>query len=403
MLDLRFSPEQEMLRETVRGVCASTSPLPVVRQLEDDPIGFSPDLWKQLAHLDLIGLQVPEEFGGSGMTAVEGVVLYEELGRALAPSPHFVSAVLCGDALVQAGDDGQQQEWLPGIVSGEAILTPAWLEPDNGFGPRACSTGRAHGDGFALSGVKRHVAFAKAASRLLVLARTGDAPTDIDLFLVDPAAPGVTLTQQMTIASDCQYRVDLDRVQVGAADRVGGAETGWSTWDAVMHDGIILAAAQAVGRGQVRVGDHRAVRQGPPPVRQAARGVPGAGPLPGRCLHRRRRGRAARPRGGLGPLGRSERGQAGADGQAVRLSYLPRRDGHGPAGVRGHRVHRRVRHPAVFPSGQGAPDLVVGHPLPRGAGGRGGDLDVAGRPSSQTAYGSLAAHDRLPSTTGDSD
>ena len=62
-----------MLRETVRGVCATTTPLSVVRELEDDPVGYSPELWKQLAHLDLIGLQLPEEYGGSGMSAVEGV------------------------------------------------------------------------------------------------------------------------------------------------------------------------------------------------------------------------------------------------------------------------------------------------------------------------------------------
>ncbi len=96
MLDLKFSAEQEMLRETVRGVCATTTPLSVVRELEDDPVGYSPELWKQLAHLDLIGLQLPEEYGGSGMTAVESVVLYEEFGRSLAPSPHFVSSILSG-------------------------------------------------------------------------------------------------------------------------------------------------------------------------------------------------------------------------------------------------------------------------------------------------------------------
>jgi alkylation response protein AidB-like acyl-CoA dehydrogenase len=248
MLDLHFSAEQEMLRETVRGVCAGTSPLPVVRALEDDPMGYPPDLWKQLAHLDLIGLQLPEEFGGSGMTALEGVVLYEEFGRALAPSPHFVSSVLAGGALARAGRGEQQQDWLPRMVSGEAILTPAWLEPDNWFGPGGVQVRAVpDGKGFILSGVKRHVAFAKAATRLVVLARTGDAPADVDLFLVDPAAPGVTLTQQMTIASDCQYRVDLERVRVEQADRIGGPQSGWSTWDAVMHDGIILAAAQAVG------------------------------------------------------------------------------------------------------------------------------------------------------------
>jgi alkylation response protein AidB-like acyl-CoA dehydrogenase len=51
----------------------------------------------------------------------------------------------------------------------------------------------------------------------------------------------------MTLASDTQYRVDLDHVRVTPADRLGAAGTGWSTWDTVMHDGIILAAAQAVG------------------------------------------------------------------------------------------------------------------------------------------------------------
>ena len=248
MLDLQFSPEQAMLRETVRGVCATTSPLSVVRELEDDPIGYSPDLWKQLGHLDLIGLQLPEAYGGSGMTAIEGVVLYEEFGRSLAASPHFVSSILSGGALVRAGSEDQKQEWLPRIVTGEAILTPAWLEPENGFGPKGVQVrAEPDGDGFVLSGVKRHVAFARAATRLVVLARTGDAPDQVDLFLVDPGAKGVSLTQQMTIASDTQYRVEFDRVRVSGADRIGPPGSGWSTWDHVMHDGIIMAAAQAVG------------------------------------------------------------------------------------------------------------------------------------------------------------
>jgi alkylation response protein AidB-like acyl-CoA dehydrogenase len=251
MLDLRFSAEQEMLRETVRGVCATTSPLAVVRELEDDPVGYSTELWKQLAHLDLIGLQLPEEYGGSAMSALESVVVYEEFGRSLAPSPHFVSSIISGGVLARAGGEEQKQEWLPRLVTGEAILTPAWLEPENGFGPQGVRVRAVpDGDGYLISGTKRHVAFAKVATALIVLARTGDDPGDVDLFLVDPAAPGVTLTQQMTIASDTQYRVDLDRVRVTPADRIGDAGTGWATWNAVMHDGIILLAAQAVGGAQ---------------------------------------------------------------------------------------------------------------------------------------------------------
>ena len=248
MLDLTFSPEQEMLRETVRGVVATTSPLSVVRELEDDPTGYSPELWKQLAHLDLIGLQLPEEFGGSGMTTLETVVVYEEFGRAIVPSPHFVSSILSGGSIARSGSADQKQAWLPGIVSGEAILTPAWLEPENTSGPTGVQLRAVPDrDGWTLTGVKRHVAFASSASRLLVLARTGDAPDAVDLFLVDPADPGVTLTQQMTIASDAQYKVELAGVRVTEADRIGAAGSGWTTWSAVMHEGIILAAAQAVG------------------------------------------------------------------------------------------------------------------------------------------------------------
>lgn len=251
MLDLTFTPEQEMLRETVRGVVATTSPLSVVRELEDDPIGYSPELWKQLGHLDLIGLQLPEQYGGSDMSTLETVVLYEEFGRAIAPSPHFVSSILSGGVLARSGSDAQKQAWLPGIVSGEAILTPAWMEPEN----TSRSTGvqvRAvpDGDGWTITGTKRHVAFASSATQLVVLARTGDAPESVDLFLVDPADPGVTLTQQMTIASDAQYKVELAGVRVTEADRIGPAGSGWSTWSAVMHEAIILAAAQAVGGAQ---------------------------------------------------------------------------------------------------------------------------------------------------------
>jgi alkylation response protein AidB-like acyl-CoA dehydrogenase len=100
------------------------------------------------------------------------------------------------------------------------------------------------GDGWRLTGVKRHVQFAGSADRLLVLARTANG---VALFLVDPRATGVALTQQHTIASDTQYRVDFDGVHVGGDAIVGSDDGGWTAWNTVMHDGIILLAAQAVG------------------------------------------------------------------------------------------------------------------------------------------------------------
>jgi len=105
----------------------------------------------------------------------------------------------------------------------------------------------ADGDGFTISGTQQHVYFGAAADRLVVLARTGDGDTDVDLFLVDPTAAGVTLTQKTSISSDTQYRVDLDGVRVSAADRIGDAGTGWSTWERVMDEAMVLAAARANG------------------------------------------------------------------------------------------------------------------------------------------------------------
>jgi alkylation response protein AidB-like acyl-CoA dehydrogenase len=247
-MDLDFTEEQEMLREMVRGVCGSYASPETVRAMEDDPIGFPAELWKQMAALDLIGIMVPPEYGGSGMSALEGAVVYTEFGRGLAPSPHFVSAVMAAGVLLRAGSDEQRRAWLPRIVAGDAMLTTAWLEPGNGFGARGVQARAvADGDAFVLDGVKWHVPFAKAATAFVVLARTGDTDTDIDLFVVDADAAGVSLAQQMTLASDTQYELTLDGVRVPASARIGGAQSGWATWHDALLEGIILLAAQAIG------------------------------------------------------------------------------------------------------------------------------------------------------------
>ena len=247
-MDLDFTEEQEMLREMVRGMCAEYASLEVVRKMEDDPVGYTPGFWKQLGELGLLGLTLPEKYGGADQSALEAAVVYEELGRSLSPSPHFVSSVLGGGVLTLAGSDEQKDAWLPKIVSGEAILTPAWLEPKHGYGPAGVQMKAvAEGDHYRLNGTKLHVPFASSATRLLLLARTGEGEKDIDLLLVDPRSQGVELTQQLSLASDTQYQLDFKDVRVPSASRIGAARSGWTHWNTVMHDGIILLAAQAIG------------------------------------------------------------------------------------------------------------------------------------------------------------
>jgi alkylation response protein AidB-like acyl-CoA dehydrogenase len=248
VLDLEFDQEQQLLRQTVRDMLAKFSPLDIVRQMEDDPVGYPEPLWTQLGELDLIGLLLPEAHGGSGMSLIEGVALYEELGRALAPTPHFVSAVLAGGVLAAAGSESQKEEWLRPVASGEAVLSVAWLEPENGFSPLGVqATARPSGTGFVLDGIKRHVLYASSVERLVVVARTGPEPEAIDLFLVDPGVSGVTLRQQFSLASDTQYEVTLEGVVVEEGDRIGSSGGGWATWRSVLEPSLVLLGAQAVG------------------------------------------------------------------------------------------------------------------------------------------------------------
>ncbi len=244
-MDLDFTDEQQMLREMVRGVCASYASLETVRAMEDDPTGYPTELWKQLAELDLIGMMIPGEYGGSEMSVVDAAIVYEELGRALAPSPHFVSAVMAAGAIQRGGTEEQKHAWLPRIASGETIVTTAWLEPHHGFGAAGVQlTARPDADHVVLDGLKWHVPFASSAALFLVPVRTD---AGVELFLVDAASEGLTSTQQLTIASDTQYEVTFDAVRVPASNRIGPAGGGWETWHGTMLDGITLLAAQAMG------------------------------------------------------------------------------------------------------------------------------------------------------------
>ena len=93
-MNLDFSEEQQMLSDTAAGICGEYSTIEVVRALEDDPVGYTPEFWKQLSDLGVLGLTIPEAYGGMGLSTLDAVVVYEQFGRTLAQSPHFASAIM---------------------------------------------------------------------------------------------------------------------------------------------------------------------------------------------------------------------------------------------------------------------------------------------------------------------
>ena len=219
-MDLRLTEEQEMLGRAVRSLCERYSSPAEVRALEGDETGFREELWTELGRMDLLGLLVPEDLGGSGWLPVEVTVVCEELGRALCPSPYIETAVF-GAALLDRADE---------------IVTLAWHEParsetEEGIGVVAK-------DG-KLTGEKILVPFARAAKALITLAR---APGGVSLYLVDPAAVSVVL--EGTLASDARYRV---LYEASPGELVGEEGDGWRRFLEAATPALVAVAAYAVG------------------------------------------------------------------------------------------------------------------------------------------------------------
>ncbi len=230
-MDLTWSDEQQLLARTVREVCAKYSTPEIVRALEDDPLGYREDLWKELAALGLLGLTIPQEHGGAGASMLEHAIVCEEMGRALVASPYPTTAVLAAAAIAHGGTPSQQAALLPGIASGSEIVTCAWFEQD-----RASTVGTTFENG-RVTGSKILVPFASSATRVLVVARSPD-DDGAGLFLVDPA--DAVVLQQRTMASDAAYAVTFDRAP---AERVGD----WAAFRRALDEMLVALAAYAVG------------------------------------------------------------------------------------------------------------------------------------------------------------
>jgi alkylation response protein AidB-like acyl-CoA dehydrogenase len=128
-VNFAFSEEQEELRKSVRRFLEDKSPETEVRRLMDTTEGYDPAVWSQMAEqLGLQGLTIPEEFGGSGYSYVELIVVLEEMGRALLCAPYFSSVALAANLLLVSGDDTAKRDYLPGIASGATVAAVALAE-----------------------------------------------------------------------------------------------------------------------------------------------------------------------------------------------------------------------------------------------------------------------------------
>jgi len=251
-MDFGFSEEQEMLRNSARSLLEKECPSVLVRRLMEDERGYEPELWKKIAGLGWTGLVIPEAYGGAGLSYVDIVLILEEMGRVVLPSP-FIWTVMVAEAIKRAGTEAQKQALLPKLAAGELIATPAWLEPSAQWGPEGITLpARQSGGEFTLDGVKLFVNDAQIADCLLVAARTGGNGADgITLFAIEAGRPGVSVTPLKTMDQTRKLsEVKFAGVKATAADVVGEVGKGWATLSAVIDRGKVMLAAEMMGGAQ---------------------------------------------------------------------------------------------------------------------------------------------------------
>ena len=246
-MDFAFSPEQEQLREVVRKFLGQKSPESEVRRLMETCEGYDPAVWKQLAReLDLLGIIVPESYGGSGFGYLELSVILEEMGRALLCAPYFATVALAANALLASGDATACETFLPQIASGDLIATfavPPGL-PDDSPGVAAA---RQDG-GYVLDGFADHVIDGHIADLILVPA-TLDGGSSVSLFAVSAVQSRPTQVLRRTLRPSMDGTRKIARLEFNhtPAQLIGEPGSGQETIDSVRAKAAVALASEQVG------------------------------------------------------------------------------------------------------------------------------------------------------------
>ncbi|MFD9502979.1 acyl-CoA dehydrogenase family protein [Streptomyces sp. NPDC060035] len=247
-MTLTHTKEHDELRSALRRLLADKSPSVAVRHWMESSEGYDPALWRQLAgQLGLMGIAVPEKYGGSGGAAVELGVVLEELGRSLLPSPYFATVALAGQALTASGDAAAKARWLPGIAAGELTATVAVAEESGSWRIEdvATTATRIDGESWTVSGTKMFVLDGDTVGLLLVVAVADTGP---GLFAVRSGTPEVTRTRLDALDPTRRLaRIDLDGAP---AVRVGPGGDATEYLRTVLDLAVVALASEQVGGAQ---------------------------------------------------------------------------------------------------------------------------------------------------------
>ncbi|MBN1380992.1 MAG: acyl-CoA dehydrogenase family protein [Deltaproteobacteria bacterium] len=252
-MELVLNEEQTMLAQTVKNFITDNSPINRMRQLRDDKdmLGYSKDIWKQMADLGWTAILFSEADGGLELGMAETVLVTEEMGRNLAPEPYISSIVLAGQALAKGGSKELREQWLGSVIAGDAVLTVAYQEKGGRYDITKIKTTAAKtADGYVINGEKVQVTDGYGADAMIVSARTSGNDGDADgitLFLVPRDAAGMTVTRQWRLDSRNVALVAFKDVKVSEANIVGTVDKGGQLLGQVIDLATVALCGEMLG------------------------------------------------------------------------------------------------------------------------------------------------------------
>jgi acyl-CoA dehydrogenase len=220
-MDFELDEQQQQVRELAARIFGDLADHQTQRKLEqaasaDDAVAERLDskLWSALADAGLLGLAIPEEYGGAGLGFLEACIVIEEAGRAAAPAPITAATVWGAMPVARFGSKQLRHTWLDRAVVGDAILTAAWSEAGDAAHPAVTAAPAPSGDGWRLTGSVHNVPAGMIADAMVVPASDGTA-TGLFLIELGDGAPGVRRLRQDATDGRVEARVELEGVSVG--------------------------------------------------------------------------------------------------------------------------------------------------------------------------------------------
>jgi alkylation response protein AidB-like acyl-CoA dehydrogenase len=255
-MDFELTEHHRLLRQSVRDFArAEITPH---AQRWDKEERFPLELVPRLAAMGLLGIRIPEEYGGSGMDTLSYAICVEEIARAdgsIALTVASHNGLGTGHVLT-FGSDELKRRYLPKAASGEWLAAWALTEPGSGSDSAALrTTARRDGDSWVINGTKTFITQGSVGGFCVVLARTNpDVPKQrgITAFVVEHGTPGFSASKHLLKlgcrASDTA-ELTLEEVRVSDAQRVGEVDQGFSDTMRILDRGRISIAAMALGLG----------------------------------------------------------------------------------------------------------------------------------------------------------